>query len=173
MQFDLDSALEILERTPKTLNAMLRDLPDTWARVTEGPETWSPYVVVGHLIHGEEADWLPRARVILDHGTTKPFPPFDRFAQFELSRGKSLNQLLDAFAAARARSLSELAAMKLTPDSLAKEGRHPEFGAVTMSQLLSTWVAHDLDHLVQISRVMAKAYTDAVGPWRTYLRVLK
>jgi hypothetical protein len=173
MQFDLDSALEILGRTPKTLNALLRDLPDAWARVTEGPDTWSAYEVVGHLIHADETDWIPRARVILDHGASKPFEPFDRFAQFEASRGKSLNQLLDEFAAARARSLSQLAALKLTPDSLAKQGRHPEFGAVTMSQLLSTWVAHDLDHVVQISRVMAKAYTDAVGPWRAYLRVLK
>jgi hypothetical protein len=173
MQFDLDAALEILERTPKALNAMLRDLPDRWARVTEGPDTWSAYDVVGHLIHAEDADWIPRARWILEHGATRPFPPFDRLAQFELSRGKSLNQLLDAFDAARTRSLAELAALKLTPDSLAKEGRHPEFGAVTMSQLLSTWVAHDLDHIVQISRVMAKAYTDAVGPWRAYLRVLR
>jgi len=173
MQFDMDSALEILRRTPKTLNAMLRDLPDDWARVTEGPETWSPYVVVGHLIHGEQTDWLPRARVILDHGATKPFPPFDRLAQFEASRGKSLNQLLDEFAAARARSLAELSELRLTPDMWAREGRHPEFGAVTLGQLLSTWVAHDLDHLVQVSRVMAKAYTDAVGPWRAYLRVLK
>lgn len=173
MQFDLDSALQILERTPKTLNALLRDLPENWARATEGPDTWSAYDVVGHLIHGEETDWLPRARVILDHGESKPFPPFDRFAQFEASRGKSLNLLLDEFAAARARSLAELAGLKLTPDSLGKEGRHPEFGAVTLGQLLSTWVVHDLDHLVQISRVMAKAYTDEVGPWRAYLRVIR
>ncbi len=172
MQFDLDSALEILGRTPKTLDALLRDLPENWTRVTEGPETWSACDVVGHLIHGEEADWLPRARVILDHGATKPFPPFDRLAQFEASRGKSLNQLLDEFAAARARSLAELAELKVTPDMWVREGRHPEFGAVTLGQLLSTWVVHDLDHVVQISRVMAKAYTEAVGPWRAYLRVL-
>ena len=173
MQFDLDSALEILRRTPLTLNALLRDLPDTWARVTEGPDTWNARDVVGHLIHGEETDWLPRARVILEHGATRPFEPFDRFAQFEASRGRSLNQLLDEFASARARSLSELASLRLTPDSLTKQGRHPEFGLVTMSQLLSTWTVHDLDHLVQISRVMAKAYGDAVGPWKAYLRVLK
>jgi len=173
MHFDLDSGLQILRRTPATLDALLRDLPDAWARATEGPDTWSAYDVVGHLIHGEETDWLPRARVILDHGASRPFPPFDRFAQFEASRGKSLNQLLDEFAAIRARSLSELAALKVTPDLLRREGRHPEFGVVTLSQLLSTWVVHDLDHLVQISRVMAKAYTDAVGPWRAYLRVVK
>lgn len=173
MQFDLDSGLQILRRTPATLNALLRDLPDEWARATEGPNTWSAYDVVGHLIHGDETDWLPRARVILDHGASKPFPPFDRFAQFEASRGKSLNRLLDDFAAIRARSLSELAALKVTPDLLSREGRHPEFGAVTLGQLLSTWVVHDLDHIVQISRVMAKSYTEAVGPWRAYLRVVK
>ena len=173
MHFEMNSALEILGRTPKTLNALLRDLPGDWARVTEGPDTWSAYDVVGHLIHADETDWLPRARVILDHGASRPFPPFDRFAQFEASRGKSLNQLLDEFAARRARSLAELADLKITPDLLNKEGRHPDLGAVTLGQLLSTWVVHDLDHLVQISRVMAKAYTDAVGPWKAYLRVLK
>ena len=173
MQFDLDSALQILRRTPGTVDSLLRDLPDNWARANEGPNTWSSFDAVGHLIHGEETDWLPRARVILDHGASKPFPPFDRFAQFEASRGKSLNQLLDEFAAARARSLAELGEMKITLEQLAKEGRHPDFGPVTLGQLLSTWVVHDLDHLVQISRVMAKAYADAVGPWRAYLRVLR
>ena len=173
MQFDLDSGLHILRRTPRTLDALLRDLPDNWARVTEGPDTWSAYDVVGHLIHGDETDWIPRARMILDYGTSKPFEPFDRFAQFEASRGKSLDQLLGEFAAVRARSLAELAEMKITPELLNKEGRHPEFGVVTMSQLLSTWVVHDLDHLAQVSRVLAKAYGDAVGPWRAYLRVLK
>ena len=172
MQFDLDASLEILRRTPATLNALLRDLSENWTRVTEGPDTWTPFDVVGHLIHADETDWILRARVILDHGATKPFPPFDRLAQFEASRGKSLNQLLDEFAAARARSLAELAELKVTPDMWVREGRHPEFGAVTLGQLLSTWVVHDLDHVVQISRVMAKAYTEAVGPWRAYLRVL-
>ena len=173
MQFDPDSALEILRRTPATLNALLRDLPENWARATEGPDTWSAYDVVGHLIHADETDSVPRARVIVDHGATRPFPPFDRFAQFEASRGKSLNQLLDEFAATRTRSLAELAGLRITPDLWAREGRHPEFGAVTLGQLVSTWVVHDLDHLVQISRVMAKAYTDAVGPWRAYLRVIR
>jgi DinB superfamily len=173
MEFDLESALQILERTPKTLDALLRDLPDNWARVTEGPETWSAYDVVGHLIHGDHTDWIPRARVILEHGAGRAFEPFDRFAQVEASRGKSLNELLDEFAAVRARSLAELAELKITPDMWGKEGRHPDLGAVTLGQLLSTWVAHDLDHLVQISRVMAKAYTDEVGPWRQYLKVLK
>ena len=173
MQFDLDSGLQILRRTPATLDALLRDLPDQWALATEGPDTWSAYDVVGHLIHGDETDWLPRARVILDYGASKPFPSFDRFAQFEASRGKSLNQLLDDFAAIRARSLSDLAELNITPELLNKQGRHPEFGLVALGQLLSTWVVHDLDHIVQISRVMAKAYTEAVGPWRAYLRVVK
>jgi hypothetical protein len=173
MQFDLDSALQILRRTPKTLDALLRDLPDNWARATEGPDTWSAYDVVGHLIHGDETDWIPRARIILDFGASKPFEPFDRFAQFEASRGKSLDQLLGEFAIVRARSLAELADLKLTPELLNKEGRHPDLGAVTLGQLLSTWVAHDLDHLAQVSRVLARAYTDAVGPWRAYLKVLK
>jgi len=173
MQFDLDSGLHILRRTPKALDALLRDLPDDWARVTEGPDTWSAHDVVGHLIHGDETDWIPRARMILDYGTSKPFEPFDRFAQFEASRGKSLDQLLGEFAAVRARSLAELADMKITPELLNKEGRHPDLGPVTLGQLLSTWVVHDLDHLAQVSRVLAKAYGDAVGPWRAYLKVLK
>jgi hypothetical protein len=173
MEFDLNPALAILERTPKTLDALLRDLPDSWARATEGPDTWSAFDVMGHLIHGEEADWIPRVRIILEHGSKRAFDRFDRFAQFEASRGKTLNQLLDEFKAARATSLRELAALKLTPDQWNKPGLHPDLGAVTLGQLLSTWVAHDLDHVVQISRVMAKGYTDAVGPWRQYLRVLK
>ena len=173
MQFDLDAALEILRRTPSTLDRLLRDLPDNWARVTEGPDTWSAYDVVGHLIHGEHADWIPRARIILEHGAAKAFEPFDRFAQFEESRGKSLNQLLDEFKAARERSLAELDALEITPGMWGREGRHPDLGAVTLGQLLSTWVAHDLDHIVQISRVLARAYTDEVGPWRQYMRVLK
>jgi hypothetical protein len=173
MEFDLKAALEILERTPTTLDALLRDLPDHWARATEGPDTWSPFDVMGHLLHGEEADWIPRARIILEHGSSRAFDRFNRLAQFEASRGKSLNQLLDEFKVARARSLAELATLKLTPDQWNKPGLHPDLGAVTLGQLLSTWVAHDLDHIVQISRVMAKNYTDAVGPWRQYLRVLK
>jgi hypothetical protein len=173
MQFDLSAALEILRRTPATLDRLLRDLPDTWARLNEGPDTWSAYDVVGHLIHGEHADWIPRARVILEHGPAKAFEPFNRFAQFEESRGKSLNRLLDEFTAARTQSLADLAALNLSPELCAREGRHPDLGPVTLAQLLATWVAHDLDHIVQISRVLAKAYTEEVGPWRQYLRVLK
>ena len=172
MEFDLESAQEILRRTPRILDAWLRDLPDPWVRLNEGDKTWSAFDVLGHLIHGEEADWIPRARVILQHGTGQAFEPFDRFAQFKLSEGKSVSQLLDMFARLRERSLVDLAEMRLTPELLDKEGLHPALGVVTLKQLLSTWVAHDLDHLVQTARVMAKGYTEAVGPWRAYLGVL-
>jgi uncharacterized damage-inducible protein DinB len=172
MVFALESAQEILRRTPPALANLVRDLPEDWVRQNEGPGTWSVFDVVGHLIHGERTDWIPRARIILHHGTRKTFEPFDRFAQFQASRDKSLNQLLDEFSALRARNLAELAGFRLGPEQLALQGRHPELGPVTLRQLLSTWVAHDLDHLVQVSRVMAKCYTEEVGPWRAYLRVL-
>lgn len=173
MPFDLESAQAILRRTPRILDAWLCDLPEPWVRLTEEEKTWSAFDVLGHLIHGEEADWIPRARMILQHGTDQAFEPFDRFAQFRLSEGKSTAQLLDMFSTLRERSLSALAELRLTPELLAKEGRHPALGVVTLQQLLSTWVAHDLDHLVQIGRVMAKGYTEEVGPWRAYLGVLK
>lgn len=172
MEFDLESARGILRRTPSTLASLVRDLPDAWVRQNEGPGTWSVFDVVGHLIHGERTDWIPRARIILEHGTSKPFEPFDRLAQFQASGGKSLNQLLAEFSELRARNLAELVELRLTPEQLALQGRHPELGLVTLGQLLSTWVAHDLDHLVQVARVMAKCYTEQVGPWRAYLRVL-
>lgn len=172
MQFRLDHAKEVLGRTPSTLNALLRGLPDEWVRSNEGPETWSPFDVLGHLIAGEEADWIPRARVILEHGEARAFEPFDRFAMFEASKGKTLDELLDRFEQLRAESLKELEAMSLTPEMLMKRGLHPDLGAVTLSQLLSTWVAHDLTHVAQIVRVMAKQYGEAVGPWREYLPAL-
>jgi hypothetical protein len=128
--------------------------------------------VVGHLIHGEQTDWIPRARIILQHGASRTFEPFDRTAQLQVSREKSLDQLLDEFSSLRADNLAALAGFRLGPKELALEGRHPELGLVTLRQLLSTWVAHDLDHLVQVSRVMARCYADEVGPWRAYLRVL-
>ena len=173
--FNLDEGLAVLERTPRALAAMLAGLPPAWTDATEGPETWSPYVVVGHLIHGERADWIPRARIILDQGPAerRTFAPFDRLAQFRESEGKSLEQLLDEFARLRAESLITLRGWRLTDAQLALEGIHPEFGPVTMRQLLATWVAHDLGHTVQIARVMAKQYRDAVGPWRAYLSVLR
>lgn len=172
MQFRLDHAQEILGRTPTTLNVLLRGLPDEWVLANEGPETWSPFDVLGHLIHGEEADWIPRARIILEHGEARAFEPFDRVAMFEASKGKSLGELLDRFARLRAESLRELAAMSLTPGLLAKRGLHPELGAVTLGQLLSTWVVHDLTHVGQVARVMAKQYGEAVGGWRAYLPAL-
>jgi len=173
MEFDLAASMEILGRTPATLSHLIRDLPEAWVRQNEGDGTWSVFDVVGHLIHGERTDWIPRARVILEHGTAWPFEPFDRFAQLQAGAGKTLRQLLAEFAELRAQSLAALRAMRLTPEQLALQGRHPELGLVTLAQLLSTWVAHDLDHLIQVARVMAKGYTEAVGPWRAYLRVLQ
>ena len=172
MQFDFQSAIPILERTPTVLNAWLRDLPAAWISGTEGPDTWSPFDVVGHLIHGERTDWVPRVEHLLKHGETVAFPPFDRFAQFEVSKGKSLPELLDTFARERATSLARLAELDLKPADLNRTGRHPEFGRVTLAQHLATWVAHDLDHIVQIGRVMGRQYTNAVGPWRKYLRIV-
>jgi hypothetical protein len=172
MEFQLGNAKQILIRTPKTLNSLLRNLPDEWIKSNEGPETWSPFDVVGHLVHAEEADWIPRARIILEEGETGTFEPFDRFAMFEKSRGKSLTELLDRFEMRRQENLALLERMNLTQQMLEKRGTHPEFGLVTLSQLLSTWAVHDLGHIGQIVRVMAKQYGEAVGPWQAYLPVL-
>ena len=170
--FRLEEAVAILSRTPATLDTMLRDLPDDWIAANEGGNTWSPYDIVGHLIHGECADWIPRARIILEHGERRPFEPFDRLAQFAESEGKTLAHLLDDFAAARRQSLTALAALRLTDADLDRQGKHPALGTVTLRQLLATWVAHDLDHIMQISRVLARQYADEVGPWREYLRII-
>jgi hypothetical protein len=172
MEFELAHAIEILERTPATLNALLRNLPESWLVQNEGPETWSPYDVVGHLIHGDETDWIPRAQIILEHGEERAFEPFDRVAMFEESKGKSIVELLDTFAQLRAENLRELQSMNLTSDLLDKRGRHPELGVVTLKQLLSTWVVHDLGHIRQVVRVMSKQYGEAVGPWKAYLSIL-
>jgi hypothetical protein len=172
MDFDLTTGMAVLERTPHTLHAMLAGLPPTWTDATEGPETWSPYVIVGHLIHGERTDWMPRARIILAQGPDRRFTPYDRFAQLRESQGKSLAALLDAFACLRAENLNSLAGWRLTDAQLALEGEHPEFGPVTLRQLLATWVAHDLGHVAQAARVMAKQYREAVGPWRAYLPIM-
>lgn len=173
MEFELEQAIEVLKRTPATLDSLLRDLPEPWLVQNEGPETWSPYDVIGHLIHGEETDWIPRARIIIEHGETRAFEPFDRVAMFEESKDKTLAQLLDTFTQLRADNLRELQAMNLTSDLLNKRGRHPELGVVTLRQLLSTWVVHDLGHVRQVVRVMSKQYRDAVGPWRAYLSILE
>lgn len=170
--FVMEEAVAILARTPATLDTLLRGLPDGWIAAHEGGETWSPFDVVGHLIHGERTDWLPRARIILDHGEARAFDTFDRLAQFGSSEGRTLASLLDEFAALRRDNLRDLAALRLTDADLDRRGRHPQLGAVTLRQLLATWVAHDLDHVVQISRVLARQYSDAVGPWRAYLRVI-
>jgi hypothetical protein len=168
----MDEATAILARTPASLDALLRGLPDGWIGANEGSDTWSPFDVIGHLIHGEQTDWLPRARIILEHGDARPFDTFDRFAQFRASQGRPLSELLDEFAARRAENLRQLATLALTDADLDRPGLHPELGPVTMRQLLATWVAHDLDHLVQIARVLARQYSDEVGPWRAYLRII-
>ena len=173
MDFELQDAIEILGRTPPTLDAMLRDIPEAFLNQNEGPETWSPYDIVGHLIHGEETDWIPRAKIILEHGEARAFEPFDRVAMFEKSREKSIAELLDTFVTLRKESLHVLNELHLTPTLLEKRGRHPELGVVTMKQLLAAWVVHDLGHVRQIVRVMAKQYRDTVGPWRAYLSILE
>jgi DinB superfamily len=173
MEFNLKQAIEVLRRTPSILNSLLRDLPEPWLVHNEGPETWSPYDVAGHLIHGEETDWIPRAKMILEHGERRPFEPFDRVAMFEKSKGKPIGELLDTFAHLRAENLRELQQLNLTADLLEKRGMHPELGVVTLKQLLATWVVHDLGHIRQVVRVMAKQYRDEVGPWTAYLSILE
>jgi hypothetical protein len=172
MPFALDETRAVLARTPAVLDAWLRGLPDAWTTANEGPETWSAFDVVGHLIHGEKTDWLPRARILLEHGEARPFDPFDRFAQQRDSAGKTLDELLDDFTARRAESLAALDALGLTEADLEKRGLHPALGPVTLAELLATWVAHDLGHLAQIARVMAKRYRDEVGPWAAYLPIV-
>ena len=172
MEFELSLGVEVLERTPHVLRALLAGLSPAWTDATEGPGAWSPYVVIGHLIHGERADWIPRAELILAQGAVRRFTPFDRAAQFRESEGKSLMALLDEFEQLRTENLRALTAWHLTAAQLDLEGEHPAFGLVTLRQLLATWVTHDLSHVAQVSRVMAKQYRDAVGPWRAYLPVL-
>jgi len=172
MDFDLATGRAVLERTPHALRALLAGLPPEWIDATEGPETWSPAAVVGHLIHGERTDWIPRARIILAQGPDRRFEPFDRFAQLRESAGKPLVELLDEFARLRRKNLVTLDGWRLTDAELALEGEHPALGPVTLRQLLATWVAHDLSHVAQVARVMAKQYRDAVGPWRAYLPIM-
>ncbi len=176
-EFSLDEVSAVLIRTPVTLNALLRGLPDTWVlsnegRSNEGKDTWSAFDIVGHLIVGERTDWMPRVRIILESGEARAFDPFDRFAQSRESQGKSLEQLLDEFARLRAENLAALHALNLQRDDFARRGRHPALGTVTLSELLATWAVHDLTHLHQLSRVMAHQYRDAVGPWSASLGVL-
>lgn len=173
MQHNLNDTIALLTRTPAVLDALLRDLPDSWTLQNEGEDTWSAFDVVGHLIHGELTDWMPRARMILQFGDSKTFEPFDRLAQERESRGKSLPELLDEFARLRSKNLDELRALNLREKDFASCGRHPSLGTVMLSQLLATWAAHDLTHVHQISRIMAHQYSEAVGPWKRYLGVMQ
>ncbi len=172
MSFDLAPSIEVLRRTPATLRALLGGLDDRWIRGTEGPDTFSPFDVVGHLIDGEETDWMSRARIILARGPNLTFEPYDRFRHYARNRGRSLASLLDELAALRVANLDELTSWKLTAVELALPGEHPTLGRVTLQQLLATWVVHDLGHIAQIARVMAKQYREEVGPWVPYLPVL-
>jgi hypothetical protein len=172
MEFDLALGISVLERTPATLRALLHGLGPAWTDATEGPETWSPYAIVGHLIHGERTNWIPRAQLILAQGPNRRFTPFDRVAPLRENQSESLDDLLDEFARLRAANLTTLADWRLTDTELALEGEHPEFGVFLLRQLLATWVAHDLGHIAQVARVMAKQYRETVGPWRAYLPIL-
>jgi hypothetical protein len=173
MTFDLNDGIAILQRTPTAMMSLLSGLPSQWTDATEGPDTWSPYVVLGHLIHCERVDWIPRARIILEQGPSRRFTPLDREAQLREGHDRSLDELLADFARLRAANLGTLTGWQLTDAHLSFEGEHPEFGTVTLRQLLATWVAHDLGHLVQVSRVLARQYQDAIGPWRAYLSVMR
>ena len=173
MEQNLQHTMALLARTPSVLNAWMRDLPDAWTFRNEGEKTWSVFDVIGHLIHGERTDWIPRLRIILQSGESRTFEPFDRWAQVRESEGKSLAELLDEFAGLRSENLEQLRAFNLEKDDFHRQGRHPALGVVTLSELLATWAAHDLTHLHQISRIMAHQYRDAVGPWKDFLGVLK
>lgn len=172
MTFDLLEATAVLERTPSAFRSLLAGLPPAWTSADEGPETFSAFENVGHLVHGERADWIPRARLLLAQGTSRRFEPYDRFAQRGESAGRTLAQLLDEFDTLRAANLATLRGWELTGAQLDLTGEHPAFGPVTLRQLLATWVAHDLGHLAQTARVMAKRYREDVGPWRQYLPIL-
>ena len=173
MNFSMHQSIEILERTPVVLQNLLEGLSAEWTSNNEGGETWSAYDVIGHLIHGDKTDWLTRAELILSYNVEKKFQPFDRFAQFENSKGKTLKQLLDEFKEIRDANIIRLRSLKITEQDLEKTGVHPTFGVVTLSQLLSTWIVHDLNHISQIARVMAKQYKIEAGPWIEFLKILK
>jgi hypothetical protein len=173
VEFKLEQSIEILKQTPALLNSMLAGLSEPWLTNNEGPDTWSPFDVVGHLISGEKTDWISRLMIILEHGEARTFDPFDRFAFFEDSKGKTLAQLLGTFEELRRKNIRTLEGLDLKPHHYKLRGTHPEFGSVTLGQLMATWAVHDLSHINQISRTMAHQYRDAVGPWRAYLSVLR
>jgi DinB superfamily len=172
MEFSFELGMPVLERTPAVLQTLLEGLPPAWTESRDGPDTWSPFDVVGHLIHGERTDWVPRIEHVLAHGDTVPFPVFDRVAMFEASRGRTLAELLATFAELRAASLDRLRSLRLTSADFGRRGLHPGLGVVTLGQHLATWVAHDLSHIAQIVRVMGRQYGVAVGPWKAYLPML-
>ncbi len=172
MKFVLSKSYEILERTPAVLKVLLSNLSDDWVMENEGPETFSPFGVVGHLIQGEKTDWAARTKIILEFGLSKPFEPWDRFAQYEECNGKSLQQLLDEFEQLRKDNLTWLQSLRLTENDLDKKGVHPSLGEVTLRNLLATWVAHDLTHIAQVTRVMARQYKEEMGPWPEFFRIL-
>ena len=172
MKFQIEQAVEILRQTPEALNSLLGNLSDNWTEKGDS-ENWSPFDIVGHFIHGEETDWIPRAEIILAQGENRTFMPFDRFAQFEKSKGKSLSELLETFAGLRKENIEILQKMNLTGEQLKLKGIHPELGEVNLEQLLSTWVVHDLTHIRQIAIVLAKKYSENVGVWKEYLSILK
>jgi hypothetical protein len=173
MKFQVEQAIEILSRTPETVKTLLGNLSDDWVESVENSEEWNPFDVVGHYIHGEETDWIPRAEIILKQGADRTFEPFDRFAQFEASKGKTLFELLETFAELRKKNLETLASWNLTGEHLRLKGMHPELGEVNLEQLLATWVVHDLTHIRQIATVLAKRYSENVGVWKEYLSILK
>lgn len=172
MKFELERAFEILECTPKALSALLAGLSDDWVLENEGGDTFSPKDVVGHLIAGENTDWVERTEIILEHGVERPFTPFDRFGFRETDRDRTLAELLEAFGNLRAKNLARVRELDIDAAKLELEGTHPELGTVRLRQLLATWAVHDLGHIRQIVRVMAKQYRDDVGPWKEYLRIL-
>jgi hypothetical protein len=172
-QFDLEGAIEILSRTPLILKEWVGNLPEEWSSYKQSEENWNAFDIVGHYIHGEKTDWIPRAQIILQKEGSKEFEPFDRFAQYEDSKGKTLTDLLDEFAHLRKKNIETLKGFDLKPEDWERQGIHPAFGIVTLRQLISTWVVHDLDHLAQLAGEMAKRYENEVGPWKTYLGVLE
>lgn len=173
IRFELGETIEILRQTPDTLTSMLAGLSPEWTQSSGHKDNWSPYDVIGHLIHGEKTDWIPRAEIILAQGEDRTFEPYDRLAQFEISRGKSLRELLNEFAGLRRSNIDKLIGWQLSPEQFRLTGVHPAFGSVTLAQLFATWAVHDLTHIQQIVRHMASQYSDAVGPWREYLSILK
>jgi DinB superfamily len=172
MQYSIQKSIQILERTSTVLSSLLAGLHEEWIVNNEGPETFSPYDIIGHLLHGEKTDWTERAKMILEFGNTKTFVKWDRFAQYEESKGKSLQQLLNEFAAIRKANIIWFKALNLTETDLDKKGVHPVLGEVTLRHLLATWVVHDLTHIAQITRVMAKQYKEEMGPWPEFFRIL-